>query len=236
MECTDPDGAWNEYVVKFYGSIETGRAGLLCEIVASQLATVLGLHVPEPAMVNVRMEFAASIPDPSVRGRISKSVGLNFGSKNMTGGYVTWPREKNIPADLRQQATETYFFDMLIQNPDRRRDKPNILWKGEDLFLIDHEMAFSFLLDIVRPKDPWKISELSFSKDHLFHAGLKGGKINLDRMAGALESISEETWAEIESNLPETWKSDAFSRIRDHFDLVQSNIEPFMNDVRRSLV
>ena len=33
----------------------------------------------------------------------------------------------------------------MIQNPDRRQDKPNLLRKGDELAIFDHEMAFSFL-------------------------------------------------------------------------------------------
>ncbi len=62
----------------------------------------------------------------------------------------------------KQLACEIFAFDALIQNPDRRMDKPNILWKGEELYIIDHEKGFSFVYALPASIKPWQVNEISF--------------------------------------------------------------------------
>lgn len=133
--CVDSQGnLFGEYVVKLKGNIETGSAGLLREIIASCLAQFLGLPVPKPAIISVDPEIANIIPDPLIAESIRRSGGLNFGTQNISGGFVTWPVGKSIPNSLHQLALETFVFDMLIQNPDGRINKPNLLWKEDQVF------------------------------------------------------------------------------------------------------
>ena len=39
-------------------------------------------------------------------------------------------------------ALGTFVFDAVIENPDRRPGNPNCLIAGQDIRLIDHELAF----------------------------------------------------------------------------------------------
>jgi hypothetical protein len=52
---------------------------------------------------------------------------------------------------------EIFAFDTSIQNPDRRYDKPNVLWRDEEMFVIDHELAFSLLHAIGAQGPTWEI-------------------------------------------------------------------------------
>jgi len=54
-----------------------------------------------------------------------------------------------------QDTTEIFAFDLMVQNPDRRKGKPNLLRKGDELAIFDHEMAFSFLYALVPNEYPW---------------------------------------------------------------------------------
>jgi len=124
--CEDANGnSAGEYVVKLKSNLETGNAGLLRETVGNLLANELGIDAPEPAIVEIPIELADGVADPRVAQAVQQSIGLNFGSKNLSGGYYAWPDEKTVPTSLKQLANDIFVFDALIQNPDRRRGKPN---------------------------------------------------------------------------------------------------------------
>jgi hypothetical protein len=90
-----------------------------------------------------------------------------------------------------QDAADIFAFDLIIQNPDRRKDKPNLLRKGDELFIIDHEMAFSFLYALTPDEYPWLGKGMNYVKEHIFYSGLKGRALSWDRLQGALEAIDD---------------------------------------------
>ncbi len=53
------------------------------------------------------------------------------------------------------QAAHIFAFDALIQNPDRRYSNQNLLTRGNNIFVYDHELAFSFLEAILPLRHPW---------------------------------------------------------------------------------
>jgi len=132
-----------EYVVKMRNSIETHDAGLLREMLGNLLGHELGLTTAEPAIIKIDPELADAITQRAVAEVVRNSPGLNYGSKNLTGGYTAWPVGKILPQSMINNAADIFVFDALIQNPDRRVGKPNLLWKDDQLVIIDHEMAFS---------------------------------------------------------------------------------------------
>ena len=78
----------------------------------------------------------------------------------------------------------------MIDNADRRREKPNLLWKGDELLVIDHEMAFAFTRLIGSPRRPFESSAADFLKQHPLRAGLRRADVDLDRFTGELEALS----------------------------------------------
>lgn len=234
--CEDDRSEKNgEYVVKLKAGLESRENGLSAELIASQLANILDIPTPEPAIVKLDIALADIISDTELSRRIRESEGMNFGSRIITGGFDTWPVDKAIPQRLRTLAAEVFAFDALIQNPDRRVNKPNILWKGDELYVIDHEMGFSFIMDILPQSQPWKVTELKFIKDHLFYNKLKGHDINLDRFSGALELLSDDILSNIMANVPEEWRSSNIQKIRNHISEIAGHINEFVDELRRVL-
>jgi hypothetical protein len=236
--CEDDNGELDgEYVVKLKAGMESREVGLVSELMASQLAIFLDIPTPEPAIIRVDPAITEVIGDTELANTITESAGLNFGSKFITGGFKTWPVGESIPLSLRQIACEIFAFDALIQNPDRRADKPNILWKGDELYIIDHEMGFSFIYDILSSKPPWQVSELDFLRNHLFYQHLRGQEINLDRFAGAVEALSDDEIDNMVSNIPDEWNSgnDKTPKITNHIKEVINHLNDFIDEVRRVL-
>ena len=239
--CEDESGnSAGEYVVKFRAGTEAGNTGLCSELVASLLADELGLARPAPAIVDIdpRIGDLLSAKDANVAAIIRKSGGLNFGSKVLVGGYDTWPINKSIPASLIQIAAEIYAFDALIQNPDRKTNNPNLLWKEEEIYIIDHELAFSFLFQIGAAAEPWELAGQAgeFLAGHVFSRDLKGRAFDLNRFKRALDQLTDSTLDSVIDQVPIEWKNGSLSRIRNHIMMVRDRSEKFIEQVKWRLV
>jgi hypothetical protein len=116
----------DDYVVKLRGGLDRGETGLLCELVASGLASHFGIAVPEPALVSLDVDFAELVAaaEPQHADRLRNSTGLNFGSRQLSD-VSGWPVDKWIPEAMWQAAVNIFAFDVLIQNPDRRYGNQN---------------------------------------------------------------------------------------------------------------
>lgn len=224
-----------QFTVKLSG-IETGVTGLVCELICSLVAEELGLMTPVPAVVEIDPAIAelVSQKDSDVAEIIRRSGGLNFGSQVLVGGYGVFPINKSIPASVRPLATDIFAFDALVKNPDRRINNQNLLWKGDEIFLIDHEMAFSFLYHIGSPTDPWRLEGAAgdFLNDHVFYKELKGQEIDLDRFQGALEAISDGDLAEAFDQIPRAWENDNVSRVSSHLKSVRDHSAEFVKQIK----
>ena len=141
------------------------------------------------------MNFLASnfhCPQHSATAR--NSAGLNFGCERLPSGVTTWPKDKPIPVLLRPLAAEVFAFDVLIQNPDRRKESPNgpnLLWADDEIYLYDHEQAFSFLMGVLGWQPPWTGQGTEFCRNHVFFQQLTGIPHNFDRLSGALEALTD---------------------------------------------
>jgi hypothetical protein len=161
------------------------------EVVAAQLAASLCIPMPNPALIHLSSELGDAIPEASVASRVRKSEGLNFGTRFLGGGYATWLVDDPIPNSLLPLAAAVVAFDALIDNADRRREKPNVLSKGEELYVIDHELAFAFALLVGWRSEPWERRDLEFLKSHPFYAGLRGRCLDLTRFESDLQQLTD---------------------------------------------
>lgn len=204
LECVADDGSKREYVVKLKSVLETREFALAAELLTARLADMLGFHTPQPAIVGIDPEFANSVPDDSVRKSLLASVGENFGSEYLSGGYFQWPKGKALPRTLQAAATDILAFDTFTQNPDRRPDKPNLLWKDERLIIYDHDLAFSFIFALGNG-NPWDDEFEHGIRGHVFFHQLRGNLAPLERFQGALEDLDNAAINGIFEELPTAW-------------------------------
>jgi len=178
----------------------------------SQFASDLGLSVPPPYAIRIDRDFAATVPDPTLRPIMEASAGLNFGCKKWGPGYTIWPRDQNPPRAMRQAAMEIFAFDGLIQNPDRRAVNPNCVFLGDDFLLYDHEAAFSNFL-VLFAKPAWEPGGLDFLREHIFRAALRGQALELDRLHGALEAVDSTRIQGYADAIPSQWDGESITRV-----------------------
>ncbi len=234
--CADQLGASaGEYVVKLRGTVDNREAGLVNEFLAVKLAAHFGLTTPEPALIDLNQLLADLISDkfPALRGALQLSVGLNFGTKHLTG-VSTWPVDKPIMEDQRATAAEIFAFDALLQNPDRQYDNPNLFVR--DLTIFDHEAAFSFLLAVLPPVSPWAVDREQYLEKHVFYGRLKSKPIELEGFVAALSGLSDELLDGIVSEVPPEWDNQSsMTRIVTHLRAVRDHAEEFAGSIRRVL-
>jgi len=223
------------YVVKLRGAV--GEAGLLNELFAARLAGHFGLASPEPALIVIEQALVDLVArtEPSQAVRIRGSVGLNFGTKALTG-VSTWPVDKSIPEAMWQAAVNIFAFDALVQNPDRRYNNPNVFTKGDSLLIFDHETAFSFLLALLVSATPWKLDDHQYLTDHVFYKILKSKPIDLTGFTASLAGLSDALLAGIVADVPPEWNNDSLAKIERHLRAARDHAGEFAEEVRRFVV
>jgi hypothetical protein len=162
------------------------------------------------------------------------SVGLNFGSRQLSD-VSTWPVDRAIPETMWQGATDVFAFDSLVQNPDRRFNNPNLFTRGNDIFLFDHELAFSFLLDILESETPWRLDGQQYLSEHVFYRKLKGKPIDIAAFTARLAALPGPALDGILADVPAEWNNENLSKIERHLKMVSDHATEFAEEVRRRL-
>jgi hypothetical protein len=127
------------YVVKFRGAGQ-GPKALVAELLVGQIAAVLGLPVPDLALVDLPPPFGRSEPDPEIQDVLRRSHGLNVGLRYLDGAFNF---DCTAAGDLVTEdfASRLVWLDALVTNPDRTHRNPNLLVWQRSLWLIDHGAA-----------------------------------------------------------------------------------------------
>lgn len=128
------------YVLKFRGAGQ-GRKALIAEIVAGEIARIIGLPVPDIVLMSLDPELGRTEPDPEIQDLLRRSAGLNLGLDYLPGSLGFDPLVGTMDPDL---AARILWFDALVTNIDRTPRNTNLLvWHGK-LWLIDHGAALYF--------------------------------------------------------------------------------------------
>jgi len=142
---------------------------------------------------------------------------------------------------LYDQALKIFYFDLLIQNPDRTtvHGKPNLFTTGLDLWVLDHELAFSFLDLIVGrlPTEPWEFndSDRNMIEHHILFNQLKGKKLDFSILDGFLDPINDTFWVDLGKIIPKEWLNLDFDNISKHINAIRENQTLFINQIKMRL-
>lgn len=127
------------------------------ELLTTLLAKELGLLAPEPVLVEIPGGFAGQIFDrPAFRDLFSRSEGLNFGTLALGADWKTWPVDMSVRAFAEERIEDILIFDALVQHTDRASDNPNLLWRGHEIAVLDHEKCFGYLSTATSQNRPWR--------------------------------------------------------------------------------
>lgn len=134
----DDDGM---YVLKFRGAGQ-GPKALVAELIAGEIARVLGLPIPEIVLVDVDPMLARAEPDPEIQDLIRKSEGLNL-AMDFLPGALTFS-DADVEFIGLERASQVVWFDAYVANVDRTVRNTNMLMWHDGLYLIDHGAALYF--------------------------------------------------------------------------------------------
>jgi hypothetical protein len=132
----DDDGL---YVVKFRGAGQ-GVKALVAEVLAGELARLLGLNVPDLVLVDLDPALGRAEPDPEIQDLLEASPGMNLGVDFLPGA-LAFDAGDGGGALSPELAADIVWFDALMANVDRTPRNPNLLVWHERLWLIDHGAA-----------------------------------------------------------------------------------------------
>ncbi|MGN6616921.1 MAG: HipA family kinase [Ilyomonas sp.] len=128
------------YVLKFSGAGQ-GVKALIAELIAGEIARVLGLKVPEIVFAHLDPAFGRTEPDEEIQDLLKASTGLNLALHYLAGAITFDPAVTTIDEKL---ASEIVWFDCFITNVDRTVRNTNMLIWHNELWLIDHGASLYF--------------------------------------------------------------------------------------------
>ena len=236
----DDDGqitGTQDMLLKALGLPEVTDTGLFAEYFGSQLAIEFGIDAPRSYVVHLDealiVASAQRLKEWSLAPRPGRAVGLEF-----LRGIAPISRAVIVKQpDEIQDAARVYAFDMLIQNPDRREEKPNCGNFRGKLLAFDHEMAFSFLYPLIGISDPWVIPPV-LARQHVFYRGLSAaavgdGRIDWGGILDALRAVDDRV-EELVGFLPVDWRVHG-DRVVAHIRTVRNHAVEFERAIRESL-
>lgn len=128
------------YVLKFRGAGQGAKA-LIAELIAGELARLLGLRVPELVFATLDEAFGRTEPDEEIQDLLRASEGLNLGLHYLSGAITFDPLVTTVDARL---ASQIVWLDCFVTNVDRTARNTNMLIWHKELWLIDHGAALYF--------------------------------------------------------------------------------------------
>ncbi len=190
----DDDGL---YVLKFRGAGQ-GPKALIAELVAGELARVIGLPVPEIVFIELDVELARTEPDPEIQDLISASAGINLALDYLPGSVMFDSVAETIEPEL---ASMIVWFDAYVSNVDRTARNTNILIWHKRPWLIDHGAALylhhNWISFLERSREAFPMI-----KDHVL---LKSAASLADVDSTMTERITPAVINDIVSLIPDTW-------------------------------
>ncbi|GAB3775002.1 hypothetical protein GCM10028818_18510 [Spirosoma horti] len=128
------------YVLKFRGAGQGAKA-LIAELIAGEIARLLGLRIPEIVFATLDEAFGRTEPDEEIQDLLRASEGLNLALHYLAGSITFDPLVTTVDAKL---ASQIVWLDCLVTNVDRTARNTNMLIWHKELWLIDHGAALYF--------------------------------------------------------------------------------------------
>ncbi len=149
MAAVDDAGKEHQVVLKVrQPDVRDGHfegTSLACELICAMLARAIGLDVPDYAIVEVPaalLQYPQAVPDERVRRLLKANLGPNFGTIYQEAAHSWHPsRAALLTTELLSLLANVLTFDATVINGDRTGAKPNLLWNGKQVLLIDHSYA-----------------------------------------------------------------------------------------------
>lgn len=127
------------------------------ELFTTLIARRLGLLAPEPVLVEVPKYAGRFVHDAPEHAKLmNQSAGVNFGTVALGPDWKVWLPELSNRSFPNEMVELVLAFDGLVQHTDREAENPNLMWKGHELAVLDHEKVFGYLKLAHGEAKPWR--------------------------------------------------------------------------------
>jgi len=227
----------DDYVVKFKRSPRMSIESSCRELIAAFIAMEIDLNTVQPALISVNQDFINTVKGHDGYKAASESIGFNFGTVYKCG-YSVLIKNQILEDELMKYAEEIFAFDLLISNPDRRTEKPNLLCDGSNILIFDHEMAFSYTTSIFKNPTPWILDEYDYAtyKNHYFYHYLRKNGFSFEAFSNKLKLLDQNFWRKLSVLIPEEWKNDQVELIMKTLNLIINNKDTFIKEIKKLLL
>ena len=197
---------YHDAYLKPSGWRELTDSSVINEYVAICVAGLLGLPVCEPFWVECPDELKSFRPEGEVKS-LGECSWPAFATCYAGPQWRNWMSTDSLNPDGMGEALAIFAFDGFLDNPDRRMINPNLLVKGHELRMIDHELVFSFANLIIRPVPPWTQNGLDWmiegDRQHILYLALREcGSIDLNSIEQSWSALQDTDLDEIVNGLP----------------------------------
>jgi hypothetical protein len=204
------------YVAKFRAAAQGGRA-LAAELIAGEIARAAGLPVPELAFIEIDAALGRSEPHQEIQELLIRSAGTNLAMAYLSGA-LGYDVAAGRPVD-GGLASLTVAFDLFVANVDRTPRNPNLLWKGEALWLIDQGAALYWHHGwdgALTPAELVASAERPFARtgEHVLLPFADGIAQAGERLAAA---VDDARLAAIVATVPEDWLGESGASLREAY-------------------
>lgn len=238
LECIDMNtNQKSEYVVKPYNAPRMSKLSSAKELIASWIAMELDIYSVSPAVVDITEDFIPTMLGCNGYINVLNSISLNFASLYERNTQELIIADMISLEPILPQICEIFAFDMFIKNPDRRKGKPNVLMHNKKLLIFDHELAFSDLDLILKPKEPWKfsIADTEYYQNHYFYDFLRGRDVNFYEFTDKLSRLNDFFWERVVNLIPEEWQIPKVKEIIEYQRQIINHSQEFSNELSRIL-
>jgi hypothetical protein len=229
-------GKRNDYVIKFKKAERMSEEASMRELLASFIALQLDVNVVSPAIVEVDVQFVELLKGHDCWLPGSKSLGYNYGSAFLDDHRTLL---LNLPLNMKQLAfaQDIFCFDLLIQNFDRTKEKPNLLTNGEYLVALDHEVAFGFIFTPFLPAMVWEMHENNkdWIRNHCLLPLIKGKPYDFEGFVNRFDDLTEQFWQKAWELIPQEWRNEQFQIIREKLTMMVTQKENFTLELKKIL-
>lgn len=230
----DESGIKGDYVVKLRGAERMSNEASMRELLAAFIAMQMEIPVVTPVVVHISNDFVDLLKGNDAWKNASSSIGYNFGSKYLKD-FLIMPVNQQLNSHQLNNAQTIFAFDILIQNSDRRKEKPNTLTNGNEIVILDHELAFGFIFDLFKDPHPWKIKEkdLEWIGLHYLLPKIRHKDFDFDEFSKRLDNLDENFWNTAWGLIPDNWRSDQFNLIKNYFTAILENKASFILKLKK---
>jgi hypothetical protein len=230
VEGENGDFLKDDYVIKIF---KQDKSNHTCkEVFAAVLAQHFELKTPQPALIEVNNSLLNELRKQEKYKNWAVTEGVFYGCKYLKGAksFIDAPTFKTY--DI-WEITNLFAFDVLILNTDRQLEKPNVLTKNKDMYVIDHELSMNISkpFDTYLNQNQWDFFIKQKRGGHLFREYLRQiNKVTFDEFTENLRTLRPQILYDYAQQLAEyDYEPIDIGKVVSYLEEVKKNESKFLN-------